>query len=60
MSRVRITLVKSLIRRLPAQVATIHSLGLRKLNQSVEHDNNKVTQGKISVVRHLVRVEEVV
>ena len=57
--RVRITYAKSSIGYNKSQQATIKALGLRKLNQSVEHDDTPVIRGMVNKVSHLVFVEEV-
>lgn len=59
MSRLRITYTKSSIGNTERQKKTIRALGLRKLNQSVEHEDTPVIRGMIEKVRHLVNVEEV-
>lgn len=41
------------------QKETVRRLGLRKLGQTVEHDDTPVVRGMIHKVRHLVTVEEV-
>ncbi|HCB48699.1 MAG: 50S ribosomal protein L30 [Anaerolineae bacterium SG8_19] len=58
-NRLRITYKKSVIGYDKRQQATIKALGLRKLNQSVEHDDNAVIRGMVNKVSHLVVVEEV-
>ncbi len=58
MSKVKITLKKSLIGCNKNQIATANSLGLRKINDTTVHEANAVTQGKIRVVSHLVSVEQ--
>jgi len=40
MTRIKITQKRSVINRPPNQKATMVALGLRKINHSVEHDNN--------------------
>ena len=40
------------------QKRTIRALGLRKLGQTVEHDDNRTIHGMVMKVRHLVTVEE--
>jgi large subunit ribosomal protein L30 len=55
---VRITLVKSPIGYPQRQKDTIRALGLRKLNQTVEHFDSPVLRGMIAKVTHLVEVEE--
>jgi large subunit ribosomal protein L30 len=57
--RLRITYKKSVIGYGKKQRATINALGLRKLNQSVEHEDNAVIRGMVNKVSHLVDVEEV-
>jgi large subunit ribosomal protein L30 len=59
MSKLRITYKKSSIGYRQDQKDTIRSLGLRKLNQTVEHDDTPVIRGMVRKVIHLVTVEEV-
>ncbi|RME06336.1 MAG: 50S ribosomal protein L30 [Anaerolineae bacterium] len=54
----RITLVKSPIGYSERQKGTVRALGLRRLNQTVEHQDTPVIRGMIAKVSHLVRVEE--
>jgi large subunit ribosomal protein L30 len=56
--RLRITWVKSGIGYRQSQRLTIKSLGLRKLNQTVEHHDTPSIRGMVTKVRHLVQVEE--
>ncbi len=58
MSKVKITLTKSLIGRKSNQIATANSLGLRKINDTTVQEANAVTEGKIRVISHLVTVEQ--
>ena len=58
MSKVRITLKKSLIGRKANQIATANSLGLRKIEDTTVQELNAATQGKINVISHLVSVEQ--
>ncbi|MBL7780753.1 MAG: 50S ribosomal protein L30 [Saprospiraceae bacterium] len=57
MSKVKITLVKSPIDKTKRQKDTLVALGFRKVNQTVEHENNAQINGMIRVVHHLVQVE---
>lgn len=57
--KLRITYVKSAIGYSERHKATIRTLGLRRLNQTVIHDDNPVIRGMLAKVNHLVRVEEV-
>ena len=58
MARLKVTYSKSAIGYKKDQKGTIRALGLRKLNQVVEHDDNPVIRGMLHKVRHLVTVEE--
>jgi len=57
--KLKITQVKSAIGRLKNQKATVKALGIRKMNHTVEHDDNPTIRGMINTVGHLVKVEEV-
>ena len=59
MQNVKVTLVKSLIGCTEAQKATAKSLGLTKIGKSIVLANDKVLAGKVKVISHLVKVEEV-
>ncbi|QYR22195.1 50S ribosomal protein L30 [Paenibacillus sp. sptzw28] len=59
MAKLQITLVRSLIGRNEKQRATVNTLGLRKLHQSVVHNDNPAIRGMVNHVSHLVKVEEV-
>jgi large subunit ribosomal protein L30 len=59
MKKLRITQVKSTIDRSQRQKDTIKALGLRKLNHSVEVENNIQIAGMINKVSHLLKVEEI-
>ena len=54
----RITLVRSTIGRPADQGRTVTSLGLRKLNSTVERPDNPSIRGMVTKIRHLVKVEE--
>jgi large subunit ribosomal protein L30 len=55
----KITLVKGLVGAGAKQRANAQTLGLRKIHQSVVHQDNDAIRGSVNVVRHLVTVEEV-
>jgi len=57
--QLKITLVTSTIRQKPDKVATVRSLGLKKLNSSVVQEDNPSVRGMVAAVAHLVKVEEV-
>ena len=56
--RVRVTLIRSSIGKLKKQKVTLLSMGLRKVNSSVDLPDNASTRGMVQKVHHLVRVEE--
>jgi len=55
----RVKLVRSTISSKQRHKDTVRALGLRKLNQTVEHTDNPSVRGMINKVSHLVEVEEV-
>ncbi len=59
MSKVRITQVRSTIKRPETQKRTIQALGLGKINRSVEKENTESIAGMIRKVSHLVKVEAI-
>ncbi|CAM3087676.1 50S ribosomal protein L30 [Paenibacillus sediminis] len=59
MAKLEITLVRSLIGRSEKQRTTVNTLGLRKLNQTVVHNDNPAIRGMINQVSHLVSVKEI-
>jgi len=54
----KITLKKSTIGYHKKQKATVRTLGLRRLHQSVEHVDTPQIRGMINQVSHLIEVEE--
>ncbi len=57
--KLRITYVKSAIGYSVSHKATIRTLGLRRLHQSVVHDDTPTVRGMLAKVSHLVQFEEV-
>jgi len=57
--RLEITYTRSAIGRLPNQRKTIEALGLRKLQDRVQHDDNPTIRGMIKTVDHLVTYTEI-
>lgn len=57
--KLKITYRKSSIGYSRDQKATVRSLGLRKLNSTVVHDDSPTVRGMIFKVKHLVSVEEI-
>jgi large subunit ribosomal protein L30 len=58
MGILRITLVRSTIGRPADQGRTVASLGLRRLNSTVERPDNPSIRGMVNKIKHLVQVEE--
>ena len=59
MAKVKITLVKGLAKRSPAQRATLVALGFRKSYQTLEKELNPAVQGQIDAVKHMLKIENV-
>lgn len=59
MAKIKITQIRSKIGASERQKSNLVSLGLRKINQTVEHDNSAIILGMVNKVKHLVKVEEV-
>ena len=55
----KITPIKSRIGSSALQKRNLDALGLRKINQTVEHDDSAIILGMIAKVKHLVKIEEV-
>ncbi len=55
--KLKITWVRSAIHRQEKQKKIIEALGLRKLNQSVIHDDSPTIRGMLDKVPHLIKVE---
>lgn len=55
---IKVTLVRSPIGFSKRQKATVRALGLRRLNQTVEHTDTPALRGMLNAVIHLIRVEE--
>jgi large subunit ribosomal protein L30 len=58
MATIKIKLVRSSINRPLTQKRTLEALGLKKLNQVVEHEDNESTRGQVAKVLHLIQVQE--
>ena len=55
---VRVTLVRSPIGYTKDQKKTVLALGLRRMHQTVEHQDNPAVRGMIRKIIHLLQVEE--
>jgi large subunit ribosomal protein L30 len=58
MATIKVTWERSGINQREDQKRTIRALGLRKLGQTVEHEDTRTIRGMVTKVRHLVRVQE--
>ncbi|GAB4379643.1 MAG: 50S ribosomal protein L30 [Salibacteraceae bacterium] len=58
MGKLKITQVKSTIKRPKDQKATIKALGLKRINHTVEKEGTPQIMGMIKKVQHLLKVEE--
>jgi large subunit ribosomal protein L30 len=56
MATIKVKQVKSAINRTARQKKTLQALGLKKMNQVVEHENTPQIQGMVKAVGHLVEV----
>jgi len=57
MAKVKITQVRSSIKKTATQKATLQALGLGRINKAVERELTPSVKGQIAVVNHLVSVE---
>ncbi len=54
--KLKVTLTKSLIGLSPKQEATVRALGLRKVRQTVTHEDTATVRGMIAKVPHVLQV----
>ena len=58
MSKIKVTQIKSFIKKPKNQKLTLKALGLKKIGQSVIHEKSNVIVGMIEKVKHLIKVEK--
>lgn len=58
MAKIKVTQVKSRIRRPRKQKLTLDALGLTRNQKTVEHEDTPQVMGMINKVKHLVTVEK--
>ena len=58
MKQLRVTLKKSLIDQKPCHKKTADAMGLRRIGRSRVYGDTPQVRGMITVIRHLVKVEE--
>jgi len=54
--KLKVTLTKSIIGLSPKQEACVRALGLRRIGQTVTHDDTGTARGMIAKVRHMLQV----
>mgnify|MGYP001405722438 CR=1 FL=1 len=59
MAKIRITQIKSKIGQPENQKRILAALGIKKMHQTVEHDDTPQIMGMVEKLRHLVKVENV-
>ncbi len=59
MGKIKITQIKSKIGSNARQKRTLEALGIRKMHQTVEHEDTPQVMGMINKVRHLVKSEKI-
>ena len=57
--KIKIKQVRSRIDRPKRQKRTLEALGLKKINQVVEHESTPQIMGMVNAIKHLIEVEEV-
>ena len=55
---IKVTQTKSAIGRLPRHILCLKGLGLRRINHTVEVEDNPCVRGMINKVFYMVKVEE--
>ena len=58
MAKLKITQTKSRIGASAQQKKNLDALGLRKMNQTVEHEDSAIILGMLDKVKHLVKIEK--
>ena len=56
--QVKVTLIRCVIGQKPEKVASVRSLGLKKINSSNILPDNDSVRGMVASVSHLVKIEE--
>jgi large subunit ribosomal protein L30 len=59
MTKIKVTQVKSSIKRMQSQKRTLEALGLRGIGKEVIHENTPNIIGMINKVKHLVKTTKV-
>jgi len=56
--QLKITQIRSEIGKLAFQKRTIKALGIKKMHDTVVHNDTPAVRGMVACVKHLVKVEE--
>ena len=57
MAKIKVTKVRSAINRTQNQKRILEALGLKKIGQTIEHDDTPNILGMVNKVKHLVSME---
>lgn len=58
MSKLKVTLIRSINKRLPSHKACVAGLGLRRMHHCVEVEDTPAVRGMINKVAYMLKVEE--
>lgn len=58
MSKIKVTLKKSLIGRKKDHIATANALGLSKIGKTMEHNDTPQVRGMVKKIEYLLQIEE--
>ena len=58
MAKIKVTQVRSSIKRIRSQKKTLEALGLRRIGKEVIHENTPNIIGMINKVKHLVKITQ--
>jgi len=58
MAKIKVTQIKSKIGQPEAQKRILAALGIKKMHQTVEHDDTPQIMGMVNKLKHLVKVEK--
>lgn len=59
MAKIKVTQIKSKIGMPERQKRILAALGIKKMHQTVEHDNTPQILGMVNKIQHLVKVENI-
>jgi large subunit ribosomal protein L30 len=58
LAKIKVKLIRSKIGKTEKQIKTVEALGLRKIGQVVEHEDNPQIRGMVNRVNHMVEIVE--